>query len=261
LRFTVEALFLALLAAALTIADLEPSVIVGLMLVGWVVVALYEWAATRERPYYGRGLPPRYYVPQVSLPPPRPLEQLPSAYNAGDLDDDTPTWIASPALREEMLGGWPVEVETSAGRIEDTVVDGRAAVVLDGDPAAETRLDLDEEADDGDVVAPAALTGAVASAGLAGQEEAEPVGGWELPADEDESASAPAAGRELLADEDDAVGEPLVVGAAARHQFDPLALATTRRRLLRRRAKEEPAFIEVSAGPPVPRALPRQSRP
>ena len=96
MRFTVEALFLALLAAALTVADLEPPVIVGLMLVGWVVVALYEWAATCERPYYGRGLPPRYYVPQVSLPPPRPLEQRPSAYIAGRVaDDDTPTWIAS----------------------------------------------------------------------------------------------------------------------------------------------------------------------
>ena len=61
--------------------------IAGVMLVGWLVVALYEWATTRELPHYGRGLPPRYYVPQVSLPPPRPLEQLPaqrSGYPAAD---------------------------------------------------------------------------------------------------------------------------------------------------------------------------------
>ena len=76
LRFVVEALFLGALAAALVVADLEPLEIAGVMLLGWLVVALYEWAATRELPHYGRGLPPRYYVPQVALPPPRQLDQL-----------------------------------------------------------------------------------------------------------------------------------------------------------------------------------------
>src|SRR5688572_27953126 len=107
LRFIVEALFLAALAAALTIADLGAPAIVGLMLLGWVVVAFYEWAATREHPHYGRGLPPRYYVPRVSLPPARPLEQLPSSYPAAELRDEAPTWIAPPALRAEVLADWP----------------------------------------------------------------------------------------------------------------------------------------------------------
>src|SRR5262249_53895785 len=80
------------------------------MLAGCLVVALYEWAATRELPHYGRGLPPRYYVPQVLLPPPRQLDQLPSrplAYPAADLDDQA-TWIASPAMRAEALADWPI---------------------------------------------------------------------------------------------------------------------------------------------------------
>ena len=95
LRFVVEALFLGALAAALVVADLEPLEIAGVMLLGWLVVALYEWAATRELPHYGRGLPPRYYVPQVALPPPRQLDQLrcrparairPRARRPGDVD-------------------------------------------------------------------------------------------------------------------------------------------------------------------------------
>jgi hypothetical protein len=126
LRFVVEALFLASLAAALVVADVRPLLIAGVMLAGWLVVALYEWAATRELPHYGRGLPPRYYVPQVSLPPPRPLEQLRYPYPAAGRDDEA-TWIATPAMRAEALAGWPVDVEpepapaaSSAG--EDTIV-------------------------------------------------------------------------------------------------------------------------------------------
>src|SRR3954447_12606605 len=111
LRFVVEAIFLGLLATALVVADLEPLQIAGVMLLGWVVVALYEWAATRELPHYGRGLPPRYYVPQVALPPARQLEQLRpqarSGYPAADLDDQA-TWIASPAMRAELAADWPI---------------------------------------------------------------------------------------------------------------------------------------------------------
>src|SRR5580765_4942905 len=110
LRFVVEALFLGLLAAALVVADQDPLVIAGVMALGWLVVALYEWAATRELPHYGRGLPPRYYVPQVALPPPRQLDQLRtpgSGYPAPS--DDQATWIASPAMRAEALADWPVD--------------------------------------------------------------------------------------------------------------------------------------------------------
>src|SRR3954452_3466358 len=129
LRFVIEAIFLGLLAAALVVADLEPLQIAGVMLLGWVVVALYEWAATRELPHYGRGLPPRYYVPQVSLPPARQLDQLHPAPRSGYPTagpDDQATWIASPAMRAEVAADWPLDppgtdpIATTPG--EDTIV-------------------------------------------------------------------------------------------------------------------------------------------
>ncbi len=103
-RFVLEVLFLAALAAALTFADLRAIEIVGLMLLGWALVAIFEWGALRSRSHYGSGLPPRWYVPPVSLPPPRPLEQVASGYPAPETAADAPTWIASPA----MLADWPV---------------------------------------------------------------------------------------------------------------------------------------------------------
>jgi hypothetical protein len=107
-RFVLEVLFLLALTVALTLTNLRPVEIAGVMLVGWVVVALFEWAAWRDEPHYGSGLPPRYYVPQVSLPPAQPLEQVAVGYP--EVRDEAPTWIASAALREEMLGDWPVAV-------------------------------------------------------------------------------------------------------------------------------------------------------
>src|SRR3954451_8731959 len=105
-RVLLEVLFLLTLTVALTPPDLRPLEIAGIMLVGWVIVAALEWAAWREQPHYGSGLPPRYYVPQVSLPPSRPLEQVSFGYP--EARDEAPTWIASAALRAEMLGEWPV---------------------------------------------------------------------------------------------------------------------------------------------------------
>jgi hypothetical protein len=106
-RFLLEVLFLLALAAALTLAKLEPLEIAGAMLLGWVLVAGLEWAAWRDQPHFGSGLPPRYYVPRVSLPPALPLEQVSSGYPEVQRDE-APTWIASAALRAEMLGEWPV---------------------------------------------------------------------------------------------------------------------------------------------------------
>ena len=76
------------------------------MLLGWLVVAILEWAAWRGEPHYGSGLPPRYYVPKVNLPPAQPLEQVRVGYPEAQRDE-APTWIASAALREEVLGEWP----------------------------------------------------------------------------------------------------------------------------------------------------------
>lgn len=106
-RFAAEALFLVALAVALTLAHLDAIEIAGAMLLGWIVVAAIEWAAWRGEPHYGSGLPPRYHIPPVRLPPPQPLEQVDQGYPDASRDD-APTWIASAALRAEVLGTWPL---------------------------------------------------------------------------------------------------------------------------------------------------------
>jgi len=106
-RFVVEALFLSALTVALALAHLDALEIVGAMALGWLVVAALEWTAWRGEPHYGAGLPPRYYLPRVDLPPPQPLEQVVQGYpDAGR--DDAPTWIASASLRADVLGEWPL---------------------------------------------------------------------------------------------------------------------------------------------------------
>ena len=108
-RFVLEVLFLLALAVGLTLSRLSPLEIAGVMLLGWLIVALFEWAAWRNEPHYGSGLPPRYYVPRVDLPPAQPLEQVPT-FDSGypEARDEAPTWIASAALRSEVLGDWPM---------------------------------------------------------------------------------------------------------------------------------------------------------
>ena len=105
-RFVVEALFLAALTIALALAHLDALEIVGAMALGWLVVAALEWTAWRGEPHYGAGLPPRYYLPRVDLPPPQPLEQVVQGY-PGSGREDAPTWIASASLRAEVLREWP----------------------------------------------------------------------------------------------------------------------------------------------------------
>jgi hypothetical protein len=106
-RFALEVLFLAALATGLALARLRPLEIIGVMALGWFVVALLEWAAWRGEPHYGSGLPPRYYVPSTSLPPPQPLEQVYAGY-PDPQREEAPTWIASADLRAQLLGEWPV---------------------------------------------------------------------------------------------------------------------------------------------------------
>src|SRR5437588_11723669 len=91
-RFILEVLFLLALTAALTLANVGPLEIAGIMLVGWVIVAVLEWVAWRDEPHYGSGLPPRYYVPQVSLPPAQPLEPVAAGYP--EARDPAPPWTA-----------------------------------------------------------------------------------------------------------------------------------------------------------------------
>src|SRR3954467_13350329 len=121
-RFALEVLFLVALAVGLTLADLQPLEIAGGMLPGGRIVAALGWAAWPNEPHYGSGLPPRYYVPTVNLPPARPLEQVPAGYPEAQRDE-APTWIASAELRAEMLGEWP-----HTAPVEDAGEDAEAAL-------------------------------------------------------------------------------------------------------------------------------------
>jgi hypothetical protein len=112
-RFAFEILFLAALAAVLAVAAVRPLVIVGVMALGWLLVAAAEWAVWRARPHYGSGLPPRYYVPRLNLPPAQVLEQVRAGYPESHRDE-APTWIASAAMRAEVLGEWPSAPEAPA---------------------------------------------------------------------------------------------------------------------------------------------------
>ncbi len=116
-RFALEIVFLLALAGALALANLDPLPIAGVMLLGWVVAAVFEWSAWRGEAHYGGGLPPRYYVPQVNLPPRRALEQV-GGYP--EQRDEAPTWIASAAMRDELLGEWPAAIYADAeAKVED----------------------------------------------------------------------------------------------------------------------------------------------
>jgi hypothetical protein len=140
-RLLLEVAFLAGLAAALTFADLEAYEIGAVMLVGWVLAAVFEWGALRSRPHYGSGLPPEWYVPRVKLPPPRPLEQLSAGYPAAEAAGEAPTWIASPA----DLADWPVaDVEPGL----EAQIDEETHVHDALDVEAPVAVDVEEEGDE-----------------------------------------------------------------------------------------------------------------
>ncbi|HEY4349565.1 MAG TPA: hypothetical protein VGM80_18450 [Gaiellaceae bacterium] len=106
-RFVIESLFLAGVAAALTFAEVRPAAVIALMAAAWLIVAFLEWTAFRDEPHYGRGLPPRFYVPQVALPPSRPVSQ-PDRYPIHHGPDDAPTFVASATDWANELQDWPI---------------------------------------------------------------------------------------------------------------------------------------------------------
>jgi hypothetical protein len=139
LRLALEVAYLVALAAALAFTSLSAPAIVAVMLAGWALVAASEWAAARGRPHFAAGLPPRWYVPAIALPPAQPLEQVQASYPEPRLDEGA-TWIASAALREELLGEWPVLVEpedTQEAVPEDWIVP-LPAVEREPEPVSDT---------------------------------------------------------------------------------------------------------------------------
>jgi hypothetical protein len=96
------------------------------MLLGWLLSTLFEWASLRGEPHYGRGLPPRYFVPRISLPPALPLERPADVFPVAQVQVDSPTWIVPageaydwPWLREAEVGDETqvVEAATVVARI------------------------------------------------------------------------------------------------------------------------------------------------
>jgi len=256
-RFLLEVLFLLALTVALTLANLRPLEIAGIMLIGWVIVAVLEWVAWREEPHYGSGLPPRYYVPQVSLPPAQPLEPVPAGYP--EARDEAPTWIASPSLRAEMLGEWPV-AEAPASETP-----GPEEVELDSDPwtrAEELPVaplgELDPEPEPAPEPAPQPLAAVVepppafipppVSVAIAGKPVFEP----EPRAAEPEPVSVPEA---VEPERSLDVELARSVQGVARYSLDPLGDPLPRRRFARGTAPE-PDAVEVPARPEGVRALP-----
>jgi len=229
-RFLVEVLFLVALAAALAFARLDPLEIAGIMLVGWVIVAALEWAAWRGEPHFGSGLPPRYYVPTVNLPPAQPLEQVAMDGYPDASRDEAPTWIAPAALRAEMLGEWPVAV-----RVPDEPQP-------DPEPAPEPEPEPEPELEPGAAAVPHPWTVT------------------ELPA-----APLGELHHELLLPEPEAQPEPeptidvVLTRSAqgrARYSLDPLADPAPRRRFGRGGGAAPVPVVEVAARPEGVRVLP-----
>ncbi|HVV56855.1 MAG TPA: hypothetical protein VHC45_00725 [Gaiellaceae bacterium] len=220
-RFLIEVLFLVALAAAITVAELRAVAIAGVMLLGWLLVAGVEWAVWRDEPHYGSGLPPRWYVPRVDLPPARPLESVVAGYPHGRRDE-APTWIAPAALREQVLGDWPV-----------------AAPIEPEEPGA----------------------GEDEDAAVAAVEEAWTVVALPPPAPESEPESEPAAAVEAPPPAPEAApavvqppAPPRRPRAMARYSLDPLAEEPKRR--FGRGPSLGPPFVEVPARPDHGRPLP-----
>jgi hypothetical protein len=245
-RFAVEVLFLVALAVGLVLAEAPPLLIGGLMLLGWLIVALFEWAAWRNEPHFGSGLPPRYYVPQISLPPRRPLEQVGLGYPPADQRDEAPTWIASPALRAEVLGEWPVAPAAAGEETQEEPPGDEVEAVEHSEPEV---VELDE-------TAPAAGADP-RRRGLWGprddvDEDADPWTLAELPV-EPEVAGEPREPPPLV---------DLVPTAqrTARHRLDPLPEPVQKRRLRRRQVEDDGPTVEVPARPGGVRVLPGRSR-
>jgi hypothetical protein len=288
-RVLLELAYLAGLAVALAFADLRPYEVAGLMLLGWCVVALFEWGRLRARPHYGSGLPPRWYVPRVALPPPRPLEQLGAVYPAVEETSGEATWISPASLRAD----WPVaDYERDEHLGEETRSHDVLAVEappLEVEPLLEPVPEREPEP----VPEPELVPVLVPDPEPLAEPEPEPLAEPEPepePAPEPESEPvrepdlvpvlvpepAPLAGPEPepeRAAEPDLVPVPVpepepgaarpaaapAVVATVRHRIDPLAEPAPRGRLRRRRV-DESGSVEVPARPPGPRPLPRQIR-
>ena len=233
-RFALEVLFLAGVAAAATIAELRPVGVIVLLAVAWAVVALLEWTAWLDEPHYGRGLPPRYYVPNTALPPPRAVVQGGARYPAArrrspSAADDAPTFVASAAGWSTELADWTL-LDAPPG--EETLI--ATPGELEPEPVRLVPLPPPLAAEETAVHAP--------------RPDEEPAEGAEAaraaavsPVERPDPAELPA---------------PVRVEAAALHRIDPLAAPGRRR--LRLRGGPEELTVRVPDGPPPDRRVAEQ---
>jgi hypothetical protein len=105
-RLLLEALFLAAVAAAAAIADLDAVAIAGIMVGAWVLVALIEWAASRA----DRRLELPAFAPS------------PSAPAAAD-----PAWF-SPPVEHTILDAGTGDGDTAITRLPPRLDDAEATV-------------------------------------------------------------------------------------------------------------------------------------
>jgi hypothetical protein len=261
LRFVLEVIFLVAVAVALTIADLRPAAVVGMMAAGWFVVALFEWAVWLDEPHFGRGLPPRFYVPDVALPPPLPIDQARSSYAVAAPPEDAPTWIASPADWGGAFDEWPVLDSTSIGEeTEIVVVDApadEAPFVADApEQAAHPAAELDRALDVEDETEAPSIEDSVVQLPPVLDFLEEPILPEEAPSQaEEQPLEEERAAEPFQPDEHRAP----IVAAVARHRVDPLS-TELRGRFFRRRAHDEVITVEVPDGPPTERVLPGRAR-
>lgn len=105
-RLLLEGLFLAAVAAAAAIADLDAVAIAGVMVGAWVLVALIEWAASRA----DRRQEVPAFAPAPSAPP------------AAD-----PAWF-SPPVEHTILDGGAGDGDTAITRLPPRLDDAEATV-------------------------------------------------------------------------------------------------------------------------------------
>jgi hypothetical protein len=226
-RLMLEVAFLAALAAALSFADVRAYAIVAVMAAGWVIAAVFEWGALRSRPHYGSGLPPRWYLPRVELPPPRPLEQFAPGYPAAEAPADAPTWIAPPSL----LAEWPV---ADVAPRDKTPLEEQTGVYEAPDAALVVAVDQPDE------VVPAS----------------EPA-----PEEEERELEREPAAEAALQPQPQRAPRARPAGARmARHRIDPLAPPPAKARRFGHRTAQAGFDAEVPDGPMRRSGLPAQRR-
>jgi hypothetical protein len=107
-RFAVEAGFLIMLAVAMGLADLDPTAIIVVMAIAWLLVAVIEWIASRDAPYPVQSAWPAAPPTHAPAPPEWGPPEEATAFIAPGVDDDTPAPFAAPAVVEEpkRRRGW-----------------------------------------------------------------------------------------------------------------------------------------------------------